>query len=105
MIQAGFDFLYFIAGIFMHMSLLHLFSFYETEHHPMISRAENPYLASKLWGVVQMALGISILAFTQYQFGKNLPTLFLFLGFGFWAIFFGIASGSRYKRRKSSETF
>lgn len=101
MIQAIFDFLYFLAGIFLHMSLLHLFSFYETQHHPIIARASNPYLASKIWGIVQLFFGIIILALCKYQFGPNLPTLFLFFGFSFWAVFLGIVSGKRYKLNES----
>ena len=99
MIQVVFALLYFAAGIFLHMSLLHLFSFYETQHHPMIARAGNPYLASKVWGIVQLFLGVLILAVCQYQFGLNLPTLFVFLGFGFWAILLGGVSGKRYKHQ------
>ena len=95
--QAGFDILYFLAGIFLHMSLLHLFSFYETQHHPMIARARNPYLASKVWGVIQFSCGITILALCKFQFGWNLPTLFVCLGFIFWAILLGIVSGKRYE--------
>ncbi len=98
MVQAGLDLLFFLAGIFLHMSLLHLFSFYETQHHPMVMRAGNPYLASKVWGVIQLACGMLILALCRFQFGWNLPTLFVFLGFSFWALFLGIVSGSRYKK-------
>jgi uncharacterized membrane protein YesL len=101
MIQVVFDFLYFLAGIFLHMSLLHLFSFYETQHHPIIARARNPYLASKVWGILQLFFGTIILAFCRFQFGLNLPTLFLFLGFSFWAAFLGIVSGARYNKNEN----
>jgi hypothetical protein len=101
MIQAGLDFLYFLAGIFLHMSLLHLFSFYETQHHPMIARARNPYFASKIWGVIQLSCGTIILALGKFQFGWNLPTLFVWLGFSFWAALLGIVSGKRYARNKN----
>jgi|ERR1700690_612216 len=95
MTQAGYDFLYFLAGIFLHMGLLHLFSFYETQDHPMIASARNPYLASKIWGVIQLSCGIIILALRKFQFGWNLPTLFAFLGFSFWAVLLGIVSRNK----------
>ncbi len=98
MIQILFYFLYFLSGIFLHMSLLHLFSFYETQHHPMIAKAKKPYLASKIWGVVQLFFGLIILVLCKYQFGLNLPTILVFTGFGFWAIFLGIFSGKPHKK-------
>ena len=98
MIQAGLDTLYFLAGVFLHMSLLHLFSFYETQHHPMIARARNPYLASKIWGVIQLSCGTLILAVGKFQFGWNPPTLSVWLGFSFWAVLLGIVSGKRYAK-------
>lgn len=86
------------------MSLLHLFSFYETQHHPMIARAVNPYAASKVWGVFQFACAIAILAFTPCQLGRNLPSLLVLLGFCSWAIFLGVASGKRYGRGQEDES-
>ncbi len=103
MIQVGLDFLFLLSGIFLHMSFLHLFSFYETQHHPMIARARNPYLASKIWGVIQLVCGVIILALCKFQFGWNLPTLFVSLGFSFWAVLLGIASGKRYGKGKKKE--
>jgi len=96
MIQTVYDFLFFLAGVFLHMSLLHFFSFYETRHHPMIARAKNPYFASKVWGVIQALCGMMILVFGKYQFGENIPTLCLILGFCFWAVFLGVFAGRRY---------
>lgn len=81
------------------MSLLHLFSFYETQHHPLIARAGNPYLASKVWGVIQLFFGVITLALGRYQFGFNPQTLFVFSGFSFWGVFLGIVSGKRYRQQ------
>jgi hypothetical protein len=100
MIQLLFDFLFFMAGIFLHMSLLHLFSFYETQHHPMIAKVRNPYFASKVWGIVQLLCGVRILAFCKFQFDVNLSTFFVVAGFSFWAIFLGIVSGKRYRDKE-----
>ena len=103
MSQILFDLLFFISGVSLNMAFLHMFSFYETQHHPTIARAKRPYLASKAWGVLQLAIGVVILALCNYQFGFNLPTLFVFLGFALWAIFLGLVSRKHTQREASDD--
>ena len=50
----------------------------------------RPYLASKIWGVIQLTLSLVILLLCRFQFGPNLPAFFVFLGYAFWAVFCGI---------------
>jgi hypothetical protein len=39
---------YFLAGILLNMSLVHLVNFSETRHHPIIGRSRAPRMASTL---------------------------------------------------------
>ncbi len=59
----------FISGIFFNMSFLHLFAFFETRNHAMIARSKRPYLASKIWGVVQLCAGAILLILMKVQSG------------------------------------
>jgi len=101
MIRPLYEFLYFLAGIFLHMSVLHYFSFYEVQHDPLIARSVTPYLASKLWATVQLFCGIIILVFGKFQFGLNIPSLFVALGFAFWGVLTGMLSSKRYPRQQT----
>lgn len=87
--------LYFIAGILLNMSLVHLVNFAETRHHPMIARSKTPRLASTLWGLGYLFLGMLILLWLHYQFAMSLATALIFLGFSAWAIFLGIIAEKR----------
>jgi hypothetical protein len=82
----------FLSGVFFNMSVLHLFAFYETQNHPMIARSKRPYLASKLWGVVQLGIAALFLALIKFNLGFNANTASLLLGFSFWAILLGIVT-------------
>jgi hypothetical protein len=95
-----FDILFVFAGTFIHMSILHLFVYYETQHHPMIEKSKNPYRASKLWGIVQFIIGSIILYLGNFQFGKNIGTLMVILGFLLWGLFLGFFAGKKFKKVK-----
>lgn len=82
-------FLYFCAGIFFHISMLHFFCFSETASHPMIRIWKSPKTASSIWGSIQLFSGLLIILLLKYQFGLNLNTLFLFIGFSGWGILRG----------------
>ena len=88
-------FLYFLSGIFLNMSLIHLTDFDETKHHPMIARSKYPKLASTIWGLIQLFFGLLILLLLNYKFELQPSTAFIFLGFSIWAIFLGIVSMRR----------
>jgi len=92
------DILFVFAGVFFHMSFLHLFSFYETQYHPIIAKSKNPYLASKIWGVIQFVVGTLILVLCKYQLGRNIQTLMISIGFIFWALFMGLLAGKHFKK-------
>ncbi len=85
----------FCSGIFLDMSLVHLFNFEETRHHPMIRRWRSPKLGSSVWGVIQLFCGGLLLLLFHYRFELSLETLFVFLGFSFWAILVGYWSSKR----------
>lgn len=89
------DFLLVCAGIFLNMSLVHLLNFEETKHHPMIRMWRSPRLASSIWGVIQLFCGGLILLLLKYSFELSLSTLFVFLGFSFWAILIGFTAARR----------
>jgi hypothetical protein len=84
-----YDFLFFCAGVFFHMSIVHFFCFSETASHPMIRIWKNPRLASSISGVIQLFFGLLIILLLKYQFELNFNTLFLFVGFSFWGILRG----------------
>ncbi len=92
--------LYFVSGVFLDMSLIHLTDFDETRHHPMIARSKYPKLASTLWGLFQLFCGILILLLLKYKFELQLSTAFIFLGFAVWAVLLGINSQRRDRREK-----
>jgi hypothetical protein len=79
-------FLLFWAGIFIHMGLMHHFSFDKVKTHPMIRMWKSPKIAASVWGIFQLSFAILILLFQNFQFGKNLDTIFVFLGYCFWAL-------------------
>src|SRR5579859_5615283 len=91
----GSDFLLFCAGVFLNTSLVHLLNFEETRHHPMIRIWRSPKLGSSVWSVVQLFCGGLILLLLHYRFELSLETLFVVLGFIFWAILIGYWSGKR----------
>ena len=84
--------LYFISGVLLNMSLVHLVNFAETRRHPMIARSNYPKLASTIWGLVYLFMGGFILLALNYKFEWQLSTALIFLGFSVWAIFLGIVS-------------
>lgn len=92
--------LYFLSGIFLNMSWVHLFNFAETQNHPMIKKSKYPRLASTLWGLFQLLCGALILLGLNYQFNWSLNTLFLFLGFSLWAILLGVVGERRDRKAK-----
>jgi hypothetical protein len=94
-------FLYFCAGIFLHMSVLHFFFFEETARHPMIRMWKSRGLASALWGCVQLGSGLAILLFSGYRFGPDMDTLLIFLGFCAWGIVHGLWADKREKANQS----
>ena len=83
-------FLYFLSGILLNMSLVHLVNFSETRRHPMIAKSKTPKLARTLWGLGQLFFGGLILLLLKYQFALSLATACIFLGFSVWAIFLGV---------------
>jgi hypothetical protein len=90
--------LYFIAGILLNMSLVHLVNFAETRHHPIIARSKAPRLASTLWGLGYLFFGALILLLLHYQFALHLDSAFLFLGFSAWSIFLARIAEKRDKQ-------
>ena len=87
--------LYFLAGILLNMSLVHLVNFAETRHHPMIARSKRPRMASTLWGLGYLFFGSLILLLLHYQLVLSLDTVFIFLGFSAWAIFLAATAERR----------
>ncbi len=73
--------LYFVSGVLLNMSLVHLVNFAETRHHPIIARSKFPKLASTIWGLIYLFLGGFILLALNYQFEWQLSTALIFLGF------------------------
>ena len=94
-------FLYFLSGILLNMSLVHLVNFAETRRHPMIARSNFPKLASTIWGLVYLFLGVLILLALNYKFELQPSTGFIFLGFSIWALFLGIMSERADRKGKS----
>jgi hypothetical protein len=93
-----FDVLFVFSGICIHMSILHLFSFYETRYHPMVSKAGNPYRASKIWGIIQLVIALIILYLGKIEIGRNIQTLSVVIGFCAWGIFLGFFAGKSFKK-------
>ena len=48
--------LYFVSGVFLDMSLIHLTDFDETRHHPMIARSKYPKFGKHSLGAVPAIL-------------------------------------------------
>jgi hypothetical protein len=44
--------LYFLSGVLLNMSLVHLVNFAETRRHSIIARSKFPKLASTIWGLI-----------------------------------------------------
>jgi hypothetical protein len=76
----------FCAGVFLHMSILQIFCFPETAHHPMIRIWKRPRLASSIWGTIQLSAGVMILLLINHRFKLDLDTLSLLVGFCFWGV-------------------
>lgn len=95
-------FVCFCAGVFLNMSVLHLFLFERTATHPMIRMWPRPRMASALWGSVQLFAAALILLLIRPRFALNLDTLLLVAGFCFWsvlgALLFGTAGGDPDRR-------
>jgi hypothetical protein len=91
---------YFLAGILLNMSLVHLVNFSETRHHPIIGRSRAPRMASTLWGLGYLFFGVLILLWLHYQFALSLDSVFIFLGFSAWAIFLANLAEKRDKQAK-----
>jgi hypothetical protein len=90
--------LFFLAGIFFNMALLHMFTFYETQNHPIIKRAKNPYRASKFWGAFQFFCGGIILILCHFRANNLYDRIALGAGFIIWALFLGIFGGKSFKK-------
>ena len=95
--------LMFVAGISFHMSFLHLFSFYEVQHHPTIKRAKNPYRTSKISGVVFFWASSVIILTSHMEIGTNANTYCLIAGFIFWGLFMGFFAGKRFQKDTEKE--
>ena len=85
------------------MGLVHLLNFAETRRHPMIARTKSPKLASTIWGLVYLFVGMLILLLLRYTFALQLSTAFIFLGFSVWAIFLAVLS-DRVDRREGDQS-
>ena len=85
--------LYFLAGIFLHMSFMHHFSFERVKTHPMIRVWKSPKMAAAVWGTIQLACALLILALQNYKFGFNWNTGCIFLGYSAWAVAAALFSG------------
>ena len=92
-------FLLFCAGIFFHMSIKHYFCFSETIDDPLIRMWKYRYIACTIWATVQLAAGLLIIFFLNYQFEPSIESLFLFIGFSSWGILRGIIM-----EKKANET-
>jgi hypothetical protein len=79
-------FLFFFAGVVIHMGLMHHFSYDRVKTHPMIRIWRSPIMAAAIWGIILFAIALLILLLQHFQLGLNLDTLFVFLGYSFWAI-------------------
>jgi hypothetical protein len=86
-------FLCFCAGVFLNMSVLHLFRHEETATHPMIRMWRRPRLASAIWGCIQLLAGALILLVIGFRFALDLETLLLLAGFCFWSLLGAILVG------------
>ena len=96
-----YSFLYFLSGVLLNMSLVHLVNFAETRRHPVIARSKTPKLSSTLWGLGYLFFGGLILLSLHYQFTLSLDTVLIYLGFGTWAIFLGYVAEKKDKGEKS----
>ncbi|HVM71047.1 MAG TPA: hypothetical protein VMT91_04770 [Anaerolineales bacterium] len=85
----------FLCGIFLEMAMVHLFNYTETRHHPMISRAKSPHLASTLWGLGYLFFSGLILMLIHFKFEVSAGAAALFLGFAGWAIFLAVIAERR----------
>ena len=79
-------FLFFLAGIVIHRGFMHHFSFDRVKTHPMIRIWKSPKMAAAIWGITQFSVALLILLLQKFQFGLNLDTFFVFLGYSFWAV-------------------
>ncbi len=93
-------FLYFVSGVLLNMSLVHLVNWSETTRHPIVAKSKYPKLTSTLWGLGYLFLGTIILLSLHYKFELRPDTAFILLGFSAWAIFLAVVS-ERADRRKS----
>jgi hypothetical protein len=91
-------FLYFCAGVFFHMSVIHFFCFSETASHPMIRMWKSPAIASSIWGSIQLLAGLLILLLLHYRFELSFNTLLLFIGFSLWGIMRGFIVEAKKKK-------
>ena len=101
LIQIGMYFLYFVTGALFCNVLLHLnwsFSFEKlSEKHK--NSLMGSHLGNAVLGIVYLFIGLLILALLKYQFGLNLNTLFLFIGFALVAFNFGIRFDRKEKKQ------
>ena len=79
-------FLFFLAGIVIHMGFMHHFSFDRVKTHPMIRIWKSPKMAAAISGIVQFSIALLILLPQNFRLGLNSDTFFVFLGYSFWAI-------------------
>ena len=52
----------------------------------MIRIWKSPKMAAAIWGIIQFFVALLILLPQKFQFGLNLDTFFVFLGYSFWAV-------------------
>lgn len=93
--------LYFVSGILLNVSLLHLVNFSETRRHPMIRRTKSPRFASTLWGLGQLLLGSIILLLPHYRFEPIFSSALVLLGFGAWGTFVAAMSDRSDRRARA----
>ena len=79
-------FLFFLAGIAIHMGFMHHFSFDRVKTHPMIRIWKSPKMAAAISGIIQFSIALLILLLQNFRLGLNSDTFFVFLGYSFWAV-------------------
>jgi hypothetical protein len=100
LIQIGVYFLYLLAGTLFSNALLHLiWSFHFTR---LPERHKNSFMGSRwgttISGLIYLFIGFLILALLKYQFGLNLDSLLIFLGFSLIAFSFTVRFNAAEKK-------
>jgi hypothetical protein len=61
-------FLFFLAGIAIHMSFMHHFSFDRVKTHPLIRIWKSPRMAAAISGIIQFSMALLILTSSKLYF-------------------------------------